>query len=200
MIMDGSKKNISYIAKDSISWRHNLIAREAFVTAENIDALISSSEFELDVGILSIDIDGNDYYVWKSITRIKPVIVIAEYNSIFGSSHPYCSVYHPEFFRTHHHTSNLLYGASLLSLCDLAEEKGYFFVGCNSAGNNAYFVRKDKIGSVPTKTATEGYIESKFMESRHLDGSLSYLRGKARLASLKGCKVFNTRTHQIEEL
>ena len=86
----------------------------------------------------------------------------------------------------------------MLSLCDLAEEKGYSFVGCNSAGNNAYFVRKDKTGNLITKTAAEGYVASKFKEARKNDGTLAFLRGNERLKSLSSQKVYNTRTQQIE--
>ncbi len=200
LIMDGSDKNMAYVQRDPISWRHDLQFKTIFITAENINQLIQDSGFEKEVGILHIDIDGNDYFVWKKVDAISPVVVIMEYNSVFGIDKPISSVYDPAFYRTTHHFSNLLYGSSLLSLMDLAKEKGYTFIGCNSAGNNAYFVRNDKIGNLKPKTIEEGFVDSKFAESRNRDGSLSYLRGSKRLQSLKGNKVFNTRTNQIEIL
>jgi hypothetical protein len=80
----------------------------------------------------------------------------------------------------------------------LADEKGYNFIGCNSNGNNAYFIRKDKIKQLKIKTAEEGYVLSQFSESRNDQGKLTYLRGEARLNLLKGMKIFNTRTNLTE--
>ncbi|GIW21105.1 MAG: hypothetical protein KatS3mg068_0112 [Candidatus Sericytochromatia bacterium] len=84
------------------------------------------------------------------------------------------------------------------SLCDLAEEKGYFFIGSNKAGNNAYFVRKDKIKNLKVLKAEDGYIESKFRESRDEKGNLSYVSKKDRLKLLKGMEIYNTRKNIIE--
>lgn len=200
LVMDGSADNIEQLKSDSIYWKYDLQCRQAFITAENVNELIASAGFDPELGLLHIDIDGNDYWVWKAITEVNPILVIVEYNSIFGCDNPWTVPYDPAFYRTKYHYSNLLYGSSILSLCDLAEEKGYYFVGCNSAGNNAYFIRKDKIGNIPVKTAKEGYVESKFKESRDTSGALSYLRGNERIKSLKGQTVFNTQTLQTHIL
>jgi hypothetical protein len=63
----------------------------------------------------------------------------------------------------------------------LGEKKGYSFVGCNSSGNNAYFIRKDKVGPLRPRTVEEGFVESKFRESRDTSGKLTYLSGYKRL-------------------
>ena len=88
----------------------------------------------------------------------------------------------------------------MLSLCDLANEKGYSFIGCNSNGNNAYFVRKDKLKNLTVRTPVDGYVLSKFSESRAQDGTLTFLKKNKRLELLKGLKVYNTRKNIIEEL
>jgi hypothetical protein len=193
-LMDGSPANIEAIKSSELYWKYDLTATYAFVNQENINELIRGSGFAADVGILSVDIDGNDYWVWEAITGIEPVIVIAEYNSVFGINKPWTIPYRTDFNRTAAHHSNLYFGSSLLSLCDLAEKKGYYFVGSNSAGNNAYFVRKDRIGPVKTVSPEDGYIASKFRESRNAQGELSYIKGDARLNLLEGMPVFNTRT------
>lgn len=198
LIMDGSEVNMQYTRSDEIYWKYDLQCKAAFITAENVNELIASASFEKEVGILHIDIDGNDYWVWKAINVINPIIVIIEYNSLFGHEHPWTTPYNPAFYRTEYHFSNLLYGTSLCSACDLADEKGYVFVGCNSAGNNAYFVRKDKVNNIKTQKPEEGYRMSKFKESRNKEGKLTYLRGNERIESIKGEKIFNTRTQQIE--
>ncbi|MHB8206951.1 hypothetical protein [Mucilaginibacter sp.] len=198
MIMDGSPKNLEEVKNSQLYWRYDLKIRAAFITRENINQLILESGFSKEVGILSIDIDGNDYWIWDAIDVISPVIVIVEYNSVFGQHNAWTIPYNADFVRNKAHFSNLYYGSSLLSLCDLAEKKGYFFVGCSSSGNNSYFVRKDKIGKVQPVDPENGYVLSMFKESRNEEGYLSYLAGEARLGCLHGLPIFNTRTMQTE--
>lgn len=200
LIMDGSAKNIDRIRRDDIYWKYDLTAIPVFVTREIINSIITSNGIQGEIGILHIDIDGNDYWVWKEITCISPVIVIMEYNSVFGDEKPWTVPYHEKFYRTDYHFSNLLFGASLVSLCDMAEEKGYYFIGCNSHGNNAYFVRKDKIRGLLPKSAKEGFVLSKFRESRNKKGELTYRSGKDRLREIRNQPVYNTRTQQMERI
>jgi hypothetical protein len=200
LIMDGSETNINAIRNEEIYWKHNLTANAAFITAENINGLLSDSGFTGEIGLLHIDIDGNDYWVWKSINVVKPVIVIMEYNSIFGANQPWTVPYDASFMRTDKHYSNLYFGSSLLSICDLAKEKGYSFIGSNSNGNNAYFVRNDKLKQLEIKSTNEGYVFSEFSESRDENGSLTFLRKEKRLALLTGMEVYNTRTNLIEKI
>lgn len=200
LIIDGSENNINSVKSDDIYWKHDLTALAEFVTQENINSLFIKNNFIGEIGILHIDIDGNDYWIWKKIDTVNPIIVIVEYNSIFGYDKPYTIPYKSDFIRTEAHFSNLYYGTSLLSICDLANEKGYSFIGCNSNGNNAYFVRKDKMKELKELMPSEGYVLSKFAESRNKNGNLTYLRGKIRLDLIKGLQVFNTRTGKIEEI
>jgi hypothetical protein len=201
LIMDGSEVNMDYVKRDEIYWKYNLKAKSIFINAENINTLISEEGIKGEIGILHIDIDGNDYWVWKAINVVDPIIVIVEYNSLFGIDRAVTVPYDPTFYRTNAHYSNLYYGVSLLSICDLAEEKGYSFVGCNSAGNNAYFVKNDKLSSsIPVISPEEGYVKSQFKESRDNEGKLTFLSGNERISEIKGMKVFNTRTNKIEIL
>lgn len=199
-IMDGSSSHIDYIRKDSIYWKYDLQCQAAFITAENVNDLIASSGFGPELGILHIDIDGNDYWVWKAVNVVNPVIVIVEYNCIFGPDKTWTVPYAADYHRTSYHYSNLMFGASVQAFCDLAEEKGYAFIGCNSAGNNAYFVRKDKVGQLPVHSAQSGFRISKFKESRNERGELDFKRMSERLDAVKGCQVYNTRTHQLETI
>ena len=127
-------------------------------------------------------------------------IVIMEYNSVFGCERAITVPYDPEFVREKKHYSYLYAGASLLALCDLADEKGYHFIGSNSAGNNAYYIRKEKIKNLKPLTAKEGYVEYKFRESRDKHGNLNFLRGQDRLTEIQGMNIVNTRTNKIEIL
>ena len=198
LIMDGSKSNMDKVRQEDMYWRYNLTAVDIFVTKENINGLLSQNNFTGETGLLHVDIDGNDYWIWKEINVINPVIVIIEYNSVFGATNPWTIPYDPSFYRTNAHYSNLYYGTSLLSACDLAAEKGYSFIGCNSNGNNAYFVRNDKLKNLKIKSAKEGFADAQFAESRSPAKELTFLRGNDRLKLLKGMPVLNTRTNIIE--
>jgi hypothetical protein len=175
-VMDGSAANIDRLRNAYYFWRYDLKAKCAFITRENINALIAESGFGVEVGILSIDIDGNDYWVWEAINTVSPAIMIVEYNAGFGADRAVTVPYKADFFRTAEHYSSLYYGASLPALCSLGKRKGYSFVGCNSAGNNAFFVRQDlRPTGLPELTAKRGFVGAKFRESRAQNGSLAFL-------------------------
>jgi hypothetical protein len=197
LIIDGSEHHINHVKRSDVYWRHDLTAVAQFIDKENINHIFKNNRFVGEVGLLSIDIDGNDYWVWQAIDVVNPTIVIVEYNSVLGDEHAVTIPYKADFYRTDAHYSNLYWGASLQALCMLAEEKGYYFVGCNSAGNNAYFIRKDKIGDLKPLTAKQGYVESKFRESRHENYCLSFISGKDRLKVIEDCEVYDVINHRI---
>lgn len=180
LILDANQGYMESVRRDSMYWRHDLTAVAAFIDRDNINGLIADQGFRGELGILSVDIDGNDYWVWERIDVVQPSLVIVEYNSVFGSRRAVTIPYDPAFYRTSAHFSNLYWGCSLKALCLLAERKGYAFVGCNSAGNNAYFVCRDRLGPLRPLSAEEGYVESRFRESRDADGNLTFLSGDAR--------------------
>jgi len=189
LVLDGSRSHIDSIRNDSIYWRHDLTAECRFITRGNINDTLAGCGYEEDIGLLSIDIDGNDYWVWEKIDTIRPRIVVCEYNSVFGCEHPITVPYNAEFIRTSAHYSNLYYGASLAALCQLAAEKGYDFVGSNSTGSNAFFVRNDLQHGLRTFSAVEGYVESKVRESRNKSGGLTFLTGIERLQLIRDMPV-----------
>lgn len=191
LVIDGSTCNINKIISDSEYWRHDLTAASAFIDKDNVNDLFVNNGFVGEIGLLSIDIDGNDYWVWDAIKVIDPIIIICEYNSIFGSQYAVTVPYCQKFQRNNAHYSNLYWGASLKALCLQAESKNYSFIGCNSAGNNAYFVRNDKIGSITSKTCADGFVQSKFRESRDKNGRLTFLDYSKGLFEIKEKKVFD---------
>jgi hypothetical protein len=201
LVMDASEANIGKILKSEYFWRHALFAKAVFVDCENINRIITGSGFEGEVGLLHIDIDGNDYWIWREINAISPIIVILEYNSVFGLDRAITIPYNKDFNRSSAHYSNLYFGASLACLHQLSVEKGYAFIGCNSAGNNAYFVRNDKLNeSVKEISLDSGYVLSMFRESRDQKGKLTYLAGRDRIEAIRGMPVYNINTNQIEKL
>ncbi|HTV85155.1 MAG TPA: hypothetical protein VME63_07105 [Dyella sp.] len=200
-VMDGSRSNIDQIINSEYFWRYELTAKAAFIDRENINELLRSSELPEAIGILHIDLDGNDYWIWKEITAVKPLLVILEYNSIFGAEMAITIPYDRHFQRTKAHSSNLYFGASLKALCDLSNEKGYAFIGCNTAGNNAYFVKRDALNSTVREMALpDGYVLSKFRESRDNEGNLNYINGNDRLKAIAGMPIYDTIAEKIEYL
>lgn len=117
--------------------------RHDTVTAENIDQILGEERLQGEIGLLSIDIDGNDYWVWRAISSIQPRIVVIEYNASLGPRRAIVSEYSDDFDARAKHSSGFYHGASLAALHKLGGEKGYILVGCESAGVNAFFVRQD---------------------------------------------------------
>lgn len=184
LIIDGSADSIAKVKKSDMFWRSDINAVSAFITRDNIDELIRSAGISGDIGLLSVDIDGNDYWVWQAIESIKPRIVVAEYNARFGAERAVTVPYDPNFTRAAAHYSMIYYGASLAALHRLGQQKGYVLVGCNSAGNNAFFVRNDCRGDLPALTPAEAFVPSRFREARNPAGELSFLSAKEEEALL----------------
>jgi hypothetical protein len=185
LVIDGSAENVDYIKRDDIYWRFNLKAENAFINRENINDLIRRNGIEGEIGLLSIDIDGNDYWVWDAIDVVVPSVVVLEYNSLFGPERAVTVPYDAGFVRATAHHSNLYWGASLAALCLLSERKGYSFVGCNTAGNNAFFIRNElRPPGLPELTAVEGFVGSQFREFRGSDGMVAVLTDAQKLAIL----------------
>jgi hypothetical protein len=175
LILDGGEANIGAIRKNEIYWRHNLKAVQAFITRENINDLLREHGVSGEIGILSIDIDGNDYWVWEACDVVSPAIVIVEYNSRFGPDRAVTVPYDPGFIRHQVHHSCAYYGASLPALVALGQRKAFAFVGSNSAGNNAFFVRRDLlVAPLRELTAVEGYVQRQFRETRDATGNLIF--------------------------
>lgn len=201
-IMDGSEESMNNLKHQPWYWKHNLTQKAVFIDKDNINELIQSSGFS-NIGILHIDIDGNDYHILREIdlSIINPSIIIMEYNSVFGSERSISVPYDKNYTRSNAHYSNLYYGASLPALNYAASKKGYSLVGCNLAGNNAYFVRKDLLNEKIKELSIEkAFKESKFREGRNPDSSLSYASGNKRLEVIKGLEVINVITNEVEKL
>lgn len=192
-VIDGSLKNIKKIKNSHYYWAYELSAHHAFITAENINDLLEVSGFDYDLGLMSIDIDGVDYYVFDAIQLYKPRILILEYNAVLGLDRAISVPYDKSFNRTQSHASNLFFGASLPAMIDLAAKKGYTFIGTNSSGNNAFFLRNDQLRYAENIIdVSSSFTISKFRESRGSEGDLTYLNGDKRLREISGMTVFNT--------
>jgi hypothetical protein len=200
LVMDGSEVNINHIRKKGTYWRHDIDARKEFIHRDNINFLISKAGFKGEIGILSIDIDGNDYWIWQAINVISPAIVICEYNAVLGDQVPLTIPYKENFQRSVGHYSHLYFGASIRALLSLGVKKGYTFLGTNSAGCNAFFIRNDLAKIVLSRIDQLLMFPSKIREARDKSGNLSYLSGNKRLHVITDLPFQNVETGAIASL
>lgn len=124
----------------------------AFVSAENINELIEENGVCGEIDLLSIDIDSNDYWVWKAIDVVSPRVVVIEYQVALGPEPALTIPYDPAFDRSaytiNQPPAEIVYaGASLRALTRLGSSKGYSLVGCDRLNGNAFFVRNDVLGA-----------------------------------------------------
>jgi len=115
---------------------------QCMVTAENGDAVTRRRASSASPDLLSIDVDRNTYHIWKALRGWSPRVVAIEYNATFPPDMNWVVDY--DASKSWNGTS--YFGASLKALEMLGTELGYHLVGCDLAGVNAFFVRKDLCG------------------------------------------------------
>ena len=144
LFIDGDPDNVTrgeaFYASHPDTGLYPPVFKQAFVTAENINELVSDAGLSGNIGICSVDIDGNDCWVWRALEVVSPAVVIIETHIELGMRNiavPYNPDYrypgrHPDYF-----------GASAGAMHSLASQKGYRLVGANRFGFNLIFVRND---------------------------------------------------------
>jgi hypothetical protein len=143
LMFDGSLHNIQrgqsvYSArKDALRFSPPMMVH-AWLTRENVNALIAERGFDGEIDLFSLDIDGNDYWIWKALDVIQPRVIVAEYNQGLGGRRAVTIPYQPDFV---FNWQSVCCGASLPALAKLGKTKGYRLVGVDSFGVNAFFVR-----------------------------------------------------------
>lgn len=193
-VIDGSPDNIERLRNSSMYLRHMLEARAAFITRENIGALLAESGFAPEPGILSVDIDGNDWHVLEALGDWHPAIIIVEYNAVFGLA-PVSVPYDPGFVRREKHFSNLYWGAGLGAFDHLLTARDYALVGCNSAGSNAFFVRRGLLNDrVRAVGLAAGFRDVAWRDSRDASGRLTFLSGEARIEAIADMPLIDVST------
>lgn len=196
-VIDGSAENMERLRNSDFFWRYPLNAKTAFITKENVDNLLRESGFHKEIGILSVDIDGVDYFVLEALSEWRPSIIVVEYNGIFGSERPVSVPYISDFQRKKQHYSNLYYGANLPAFMHLLQPRGYALVGVNSVGSNAFFVRRDLLNERVHECAMiDCYRTSCFREGRNESGELSFVSGNARRGIISQMPLVDVTTGQ----
>jgi hypothetical protein len=172
--IDGSADNIrktSEFYTDKLGNRKTdrVSFKQCWITKENVNSAISEGGIIGEIDLLSIDIDGNDYWVWEAIDVVNPRIVLIEYNASFGPERSLTVKYDPGFERWQKHPTGWGHGASLAALAKLSKRKGYILVGCDSNGVNAFFIRAD-------------LAENKFIELSPAEAYYSHFQRSKRMS------------------
>lgn len=115
----------------------------AWVSAENVNHLVSANGLSGEIDLLSLDIDGVDYWIWKALDVITPRVLIAEVQAIWGSEVSVTVPYRADFRGEFVQGFGIYCGASLPAFVKLGKAKGYRLVGCQRYGFNAVFIRND---------------------------------------------------------
>jgi hypothetical protein len=155
LLMDGNPADLEkarrYYASRQEVKPGQVRMEHAFITAENSNDLLRANGATGPIDLLSLDIDGNDLWVWQAIDAIDPRVVVIEYNAAFGTDKSVSVVYDPAFERFAKHPSGLYHGAALDALAVVGRKKGYVLIGCESSGVNAFFVKRldaERVGFV----------------------------------------------------
>jgi hypothetical protein len=145
-LFDGHPANVSHAQEFFRSKRDCLlqhpVVRQAWVTAEDINAILEQAGCVGEVDILSLDIDGNDFWVWKAINIIRPRLIVVETHNVAPSDRSITIPYRPDF-NYHKSPAEDFRGASLLAMVRLGRQRGYRLIGAHRHGFNAFFLRND---------------------------------------------------------
>ena len=145
LLIDGNEGNIQagreFYAHcpDTRVWPPKLV--HAWVTKDNINSLLSNYSFGGEIDLLSLDIDGIDYWIWLAIESLSPRVVVLEYMDVWGSEASVTVPYQENFVGKYDEYGLYYGGASLSAFVKLGKEKGYRLVGCQRYGFNAFFIR-----------------------------------------------------------
>ena len=165
--------------------RNNLKLLNIFVTKKNINQILKKNCGK-EIDLLSVDVDGNDFWIWKAINCVKPRLVIIEYNSFFGSNISATIKYNSKFSWDHRNNKSY-YGASLKALEKLGKQKKYILVGVDKNGVNAFFVRNDlaKYINLKSKKTEEIFLDNK----REIRNKEQYINESKKLLNQKLIKI-----------
>lgn len=197
LLIEADNDFINFIKKSNYYQKYDLSLKKSFITKENINQIINEYTAIKDIGLLSIDIDGNDYWIWETINAITPRIVILEYNATFGNKNSVSIPYNSDFSKDYHY-SELYFGCSLQALIQLGIKKGYEFIGTESSGTNAFFVRKDLFNLLNIDYKEFNYLKAK--SSRDKKGNLTFKNFSERIDIIKDEKIVDLTTNSIKTI
>lgn len=161
LLVDGDEQQVAAGRGFYARCKNTFCAPPTFVhswlTAENVDPLVCTHGFAGEIDLLSLDIDGNDYWIWQALQSVEPRVVVLEFSGACGPDASLAMKYDPGF-RLDLSVQPYRCGASLTAFTRLARRKGYRLVGVQSLGFNAFFVKAGVAEDLlPERTPRECY-------------------------------------------
>ena len=195
LIVDKNKNLEKKVSKIVKLWKGDLTIIETAVTSENILHILNSNDFDNNLDVFSLDVDGIDYWILEVLPEKLSKIVVLEYNPTFGPNLEVTIPNLKDFDRKKYHYSCLCWGTSLKALIKLMNQRKYVFVGSNIACFNAFFVLESEVEklnlTLPDINDLTKYTTSYIRDSRSIDGKLNYLSGKQKLKEIENCEVID---------
>ncbi len=147
LLFDGDPANVAkgnvFYGNHPDTFTHPPRFVQAWIDAEGVNELVQRNGFEGEIDLLSIDLDGVDYWIWKVLTVVRPRVVVIEAQVIWGTDRAVTVPYRRDFRAEHVDGFGVYSGASLPALVKLGKEKGYRLIGAQRYGFNAFFLRDD---------------------------------------------------------
>jgi hypothetical protein len=148
LLFDGDRKNVLRGKRFFHDWPDTALFPpkfcQAWITAENVNQLLRDNMFVGEIDLLSLDIDGNDYWIWKAIEAVRPRLCILETNPVVPSDLSLTIPYDPHFHYSEEPPARgEFWGASLRAMKKLSDDKGYRLIGSHRFGFNVMFMRND---------------------------------------------------------
>ena len=182
LLFDGDKKQveagIDFFASHPLTFYHPPIFKHAWITKENVNELIRENGFVGEIDLLSLDIDGNDYYIMEAIHVVKPRVIICETHNMIPSELALTIPYKSDFdFKRSGNLHRDFLGVSLLGMQKLLKKKGYRLIGAHRAGYNAIFMLNEickdyfpevSVESVHDNPYTKLWAQTKWREIKDL--------------------------------
>lgn len=181
LLIDGKKANVEFGSrfyrdlKDTIVWPPIFLHK--WVTVSNVNSLMRDAGLEGEIDVLSLDLDGVDYWIWKEITQVSPRIVVLEYYDLWGSERSVTVPYSDQFNAVWFEGYPGYAGASLPAYVKLGRQKGYRLVGCNYLGYNAFFVRNDVGADIFPEVSVEKCLthpKNQYRRNERLEEAMKY--------------------------
>lgn len=198
-LIEASTPEVKKIRRQSIYWKKNLTAINEFVDRENINSIIQKNLKSNNIGLLSLDIDGNDYWIMKE-ANIESDLIVCEYNPVFGDLYEITIPYEKNFNRTKKHYSNLFFGCSIKALVELMKEKNYDFLGSNSQGMNAFFINKKKNKYFEKKIKERKIFFPIIREGRDKSGNLNHNNLIQNLKLIQDEEVYDLKNKKLRKI
>lgn len=158
VLIDG---NADQVADATFLLPKSIHAVQRFITLENIHFI---RDLFPKVGVLSIDVDGNDYWFLENLIETRPTVICIEYNSSFGLE-TVTIPYHSQFDRHKHHPRGWYHGASITAIASLCAKHGYGLAGVSSGGTNAIFTETGNLD--PAKEWKPNSLRERYSGMNH---------------------------------